>query len=308
MYNIKMSRYDDRTTFAALYPTDAVSHYINVDSRFRVNPNTTPSTDFSLRLPRTYKNVVSIRLASIELPNMWYEFSEERSNLSFQVTVGTTTQIITIPEGNYLTFALLLDAVKNSLTAAFPAITWTFAITTTTTRFQATLTAKLGAADQIFSMDFSTILPGQNVSVRSRPFDNGIGYFLGFTQGIYSGSASYTGETVPFIVGPNYVFMELDKYEGIESVSFSDSSRAAFAKIIVTGEKGLLVVDNEANRISKTVKFSQPQNVSGFKVRLIDGYGLTLKMASNFSFTLELVEALNVNLYNAYRQRIPLQP
>ncbi|NDG31698.1 hypothetical protein EB118_16715, partial [bacterium] len=62
------------------------------------------------------------------------------------------------------------------------------------------------------------------------------------------------------------------------------------------------------DQISKTVKFSQPQNISGFRVRLTDAYGIVLKMASNFSFTLELVEALNVNLYNSYRQRIPAHP
>jgi hypothetical protein len=253
---------------------------------------------------------MSIRLASIELPNMWYEFSAERGNISCLVTVGSTTKTITIPEGNYLTLAGLLDAVRNALGTAFPSLTWTFSIPANTTTFQATLSAVVtaGGAPQVFSIDFATLLPDQNVSIKQRPFDNGLGYFLGFIKGTYSGSSSYTGETVPFIVGPNYIFIELDKYEGIESVSFSDSSRSAFAKIIVTGEKGLLVVDNESNRISKTVKFSQPQNISGFKVRVTDGYGLTLKMAPNFSFTLELVEAVNVNLYNSYRQRIPAYP
>jgi hypothetical protein len=250
---------------------------------------------------------MSIRLASIELPNTWYEFSAERGNISFLATVGSTTKTITISEGNYLTFTDLLNAVQTQLAAAFTGITWTFSIPANSTTFQATLSAVVtaGGAPQIFSLDFSTLLPDQNVSIKQRPFDNGLGYFLGFTKGIYSGNSSYTGETVPFIVGTNYVFIELDKYEGLESVSFSDSSRAAFAKIIVTGEKGLLVVDNESNRISKTVKFNQPQNISGFKVRLTDGYGIILKMASNFSFTLELIEALNVNLYNSYRQRLP---
>lgn len=303
-----MSRYDDRTTAAALYPTDAVSEYINIDSRFRVNPGTTSSTDFYVRLPRTYKNIISMRLASIELPNMWYEFSQERGNVSFLVNVGGDVKTVTIPEGNYLGFPDLLCSVQTALTTAFPTVTWTFDIPTTSSTFRATLSAIVGSTPQVFGMDFSTVIPGENPSIKLRPFDNGLGYFLGFIKGVYGGSSSYTAETVPFVVGPNYVFIELDKYEGIESVSFSDSSRGAFAKIIVTGEKGLLIVDNESNRISKTVKFSQPQNISGFRVRLTDPYGIVLKMASNFSFTLELVEAVNVNLYNSYRQRIPVHP
>lgn len=303
-----MSRYDDRTTAAALYPTDACSEYINIDSRFRVNPGTTSSTDFYVRLPRTYKNIISMRLASIELPNMWYEFSQERGNISFLVNVNGTTKTIVIPEGNYLNFCDLFEAVRSALSTAFPSITWSFSIPTDSTTFRATISAFLGPTPQMFGMDFSTLIAGQNPSIKLRPFDNGLGYFLGFIGGTYGGSSSYTAETVPFIVGPNYVFIELDKYEGIESVSFSDSSRSAFAKIIVTGEKGVLIVDNESNRISKTVKFNQPQNISGFRVRLTDAYGVVLKMACNFSFTLELVEALNVNLYNSYRQRIPAYP
>lgn len=305
-----MSRYDDRTTAAALYPTDAVSEYINIDSRFRVNPGTTSSTDFYVRLPRTYKNIISMRLASIELPNMWYEFSQERGNVSFLVNVGGDVKTVTIPEGNYLEFADLLGAVQTALTTAFPTVSWIFSNPLNSPTFQTTLSATLlqNNTPQVFGMDFSTVIPGQNPSIKLRPFDNGLGYFLGFIKGVYGGSSSYTAETVPFVVGPNYVFIELDKYEGIESVSFSDSSRSAFAKIIVTGEKGLLIVDNESNRISKTVKFSQPQNISGFRVRLTDAYGIVLKMASNFSFTLELVEAVNVNLYNSYRQRIPVHP
>ena len=47
---------------------------LNVDTIFRENYNNSRSTDFLLSLKDPLKNVVSIKLSALELPNMWYEF------------------------------------------------------------------------------------------------------------------------------------------------------------------------------------------------------------------------------------------
>lgn len=54
------------------------------DSKFRQNPESTTSSDFIYHFPMTIRNVLSIRLASIELPVSWYTFSERnKSNRMF---------------------------------------------------------------------------------------------------------------------------------------------------------------------------------------------------------------------------------
>ena len=56
-------------------------------------------------LPTEIKNVVSMRLASIEIPNAWYLFSTSKKNNYFNIEInnnGTITNYtITVPDGNY---------------------------------------------------------------------------------------------------------------------------------------------------------------------------------------------------------------
>jgi hypothetical protein len=78
---------------------------LNLNSCFRSNYYTCSSTDFSYIIPTEIKNVVSLRLASIEIPNTWYLFSNKQKNNTFQIIIddecGTETYIIVIPDGNY---------------------------------------------------------------------------------------------------------------------------------------------------------------------------------------------------------------
>jgi len=59
---------------------------INIDTRFRSNYDNTESSDIHIDLPMTVKNVLSIELASIEIPLSYYAFSKEQKNVSFDVS------------------------------------------------------------------------------------------------------------------------------------------------------------------------------------------------------------------------------
>jgi hypothetical protein len=83
----------------------------NIDSRFRNNPETSTSSNFTIDLPTPVRNVKSIRLVSEEIPNVFYAF-EKDSNTILQVRVGpdpnsssvyTHKQWTTVilPPGNY---------------------------------------------------------------------------------------------------------------------------------------------------------------------------------------------------------------
>ena len=58
---------------------DLRKRILNIDSRFRNNYKD-PSTDFSFQLEHTYKNIIRLRVASIEIPNIFYVFSTAKSN------------------------------------------------------------------------------------------------------------------------------------------------------------------------------------------------------------------------------------
>ena len=70
---------------------------INIDTRFRSNYDNTESSDMHIDLPMTVKNVLSIELASIEIPLSYYAFSKEQKNVSFDISDITYD----ISDGNY---------------------------------------------------------------------------------------------------------------------------------------------------------------------------------------------------------------
>lgn len=60
---------------------------LNINSCFRHNYYQSNPTNFLYNLPVEIKNVSSMRLVSIEIPNSWYLFSSKKKNNIFNITV-----------------------------------------------------------------------------------------------------------------------------------------------------------------------------------------------------------------------------
>ena len=58
---------------------------INIDSRFRPDYYTTDSTKFSMSLPEIQRKVISMRVASIELPMTYFAMSKGQGNCVFLI-------------------------------------------------------------------------------------------------------------------------------------------------------------------------------------------------------------------------------
>ena len=81
------------------FPNDIVSGSINsikritqfknlhLNSCFREKYYLTSPTSFNLHIPSEVRNVVSMKLASIEIPNSWYLFSNKKKNNQFKIVV-----------------------------------------------------------------------------------------------------------------------------------------------------------------------------------------------------------------------------
>jgi hypothetical protein len=81
-----------------------ITQAISIDSRFRPNYYGTKSTNFDIVLPAIQKNVVSMRVASIELPTTYYAVSQCNENASCLVVLAnapTQGWLLTLPDGNY---------------------------------------------------------------------------------------------------------------------------------------------------------------------------------------------------------------
>lgn len=100
-----------KTNVDVRYDKDVQIHVISIDSRFRADQSDNPS-DFLFKLLTPIKNVSSIRLSSLEIPNTWYTFSEIRGNTSMLIyvygtsvpgsgNIGLIHGRVVITEGNY---------------------------------------------------------------------------------------------------------------------------------------------------------------------------------------------------------------
>tara|TARA_B100001027_G_scaffold216948_1_gene195367 strand:- start:17987 stop:19459 length:1473 start_codon:yes stop_codon:yes gene_type:complete len=92
--------------------TRIVTKCLNIDTRYRSNILNTNSSDLTLQLPTRLTKVVSMELASIELPPYFYSISESYGNNHLHIIVNyinyyqpeimnTKKRTLIIPDGNY---------------------------------------------------------------------------------------------------------------------------------------------------------------------------------------------------------------
>jgi hypothetical protein len=288
--------FDDKSKISVRYEKDVKTHVINVDSRFRSYVNSTAtntyaesdSAHFIFRPSRGYKNIVSVRLSSLEFPNVMYTFSNARENITIGISQppGNPYVNFTISSGNYPDAATLATAVEDAIQATYP----TFSVTYDSIRNKITISDA-----NPFDMDFTP-------STITTPFDNGLGHYLGYRNLTYTGASSYTAESLPDIYGDTYIYIAINDYHVVEHQDFNHTSFGAFAKIQLNVPKNTMIFD-QLNTTTKEYFFQQPANVSQLNVRLLDAYGRRLDLRGmNFSVTIELKEALNISLYEKMRE------
>jgi hypothetical protein len=314
--HIPEEKYDHTTKNSIHHDKHVKTHVINVDSRFRLAIDTS-STDFTFVLNRPLKNIMSVRISSIELPNTYYTFSRVRQNVSFTITVFSTaagvSAKIQIPDGNY-TNDQMVAALNTIITAAFP--------------LSGIIAASIDTSGLLyfyskttnFNIDFEK---GDFTNFTGRVYDYGLGYALGFrrrnnptTQYVYSnllvniGAAiipgaktCYIGSSIMDTLDSNYLLLSLNPdWKVVCNYCPDKTQHFSFVKIIMTAPKNSVMFDNGANTLTKEYAFNQPTNITSFPVRLSDPYDQTIDLnGMEFSFTLEIKEVLNSNMYETLR-------
>jgi len=85
---------------------------LHLNSCFRHKYHSTSTSNFDLHLPNEIRNAISLKLASIEIPNSWYLFSNTKKNNVIKIVITMDdennsnkllecTETVVIPEGNY---------------------------------------------------------------------------------------------------------------------------------------------------------------------------------------------------------------
>lgn len=299
---------------------DVTRHIINVDSRFRDSPNVYSASDFYFSLLSPVKNVLRIRITSVELPNNYFFFTKSRKNVSFRIryTVGGTEQVrdLTLIDGNYTADGPEGDSMVDVLNAMFSTYLTDISLSTTFSIIN-------GSFKFTGSVPFSIDTTWDS---KDRPLDYGLGYYLGYTRGIHtavlntdSGKYELTSDICAYFSGDNYVFLSLNDLECVrQTVRIYDTTYlperskpndfTAVAKLIMTQPKNYMIFDDYAGKHIKEVVFPGPVDLSRLRVRLLDSYGDPIELCSSqFSFSLEVLEVKNMSLYNTIRDSLSLE-
>jgi hypothetical protein len=288
-----------------LRANDIRRHIINIDSQFREDPLGSTTSDFYFRLLNPVKNVLRVRVTSIEFPNNYKFFTSMRRNVSFNATLGSTTRTITVADGNY-TAGDMEAALQEAMDIAFtPAGTVTVTWDEITGRFTFT------AGPNTFSIGF----PSGSNTYYNRPFAYGLGYYLGFS---YNGGAAHVStvsgginilisDTCANFAGDPYVFLKVNDFDCVvQNVGENDFN--ALAKIVLREPKNYMSFDDYASQHIKEVVFQNPRDLARFRIQVVDPYGEPVDMCSaQISFSMEVLEIQNHTLYDTVRDSIMLR-
>jgi hypothetical protein len=287
---------------ADLRANDIRRYVLHVDSRFRESPFQSTAADFYLRPLSPLKNVLRVRVVSVEIPYSYPFFSMRRRNLQFDVLDVSGTTAIIIPDGNY-TAAGLAPAINTALVAA--GVTWlTIAYNAEKNRYTFTSTQTTWTLDMTAD--------GTNWD---RPFDYGLGYYLGAPRAIIdiSGATTYAPPGCAVVGGDNYLFLKMNDFDCIHqpvsyvtpTTALSNHEFTALAKIRLRADRNAVAFDDYAGQVLKEVVFFSPQDIPRLHVQVLDAYGELVDLCTaEFSIALEILEIQNMTLFDSMRNSI----
>ena len=291
-----------------VYPTDVAKGIITqirkkaiittfcINTQFR-NLKSISSTDCIFELPYTIKNVLSILVTSMEIPQSIYLFSEinNSNTIYFKEYVDDTVNehLVIFPQGNYL--AISVSSLPDIVTMMNTAINTQL---NSGNRFLVSIdsaTNKITITNSTYIFEMYILFPGTN-----RHFNRTMGYTLGFRSPEYHNQLSYTTESIFNNTPSEYLYLEINDFNIPQSASkvfglFTDSflDKNIIAKVDYTYSNNYMLFN--------TIPFSRPYVLSGLReyygptnlqrlyIRLLNKYGEVVDLNGlDFSFTLEL--------------------
>jgi hypothetical protein len=271
---------------------------LNLNSCFRSNYYNSNPCDFLYMIPLEIKNVVSMRLASIEIPNAWYLFSHLKKNNMFKIELNTKDEkinyTIVIPDGNYdsdtlQTFLNTTYFYESGLDTYLKYIKFSIDNFNFKTRFEVVEKDDCEIPEKFrFSINFVEDI-NQNIM-------NTLGWTLGFRMANYLDiTEKIQSEGLFDAGGDRYIYVSINDYQyndnNFNTVCFDKSilNEDVIAKIPMINGKLSLIIDDKDNPLTKTRRYNGPVNISRFHIKILDKFGSIIDLNNmDFSFTLEL--------------------
>jgi len=270
---------------------------LNLNSCFRSNYYQSNPCDFQYLIPSEIKNVVSMKLASIEIPNAWYLFSHLQKNNQFIIEFHSKNQNKTIfpiilPDGNYDSESLqhYLNTTyfyESNTETDLKYLKFSIDPYNFKSKFEILTDDHPSSSPLQFSLLFLEDI-NQNIM-------NTMGWILGFRMPKYIHiKGKICSEGLFDAGGDRYIYVSITDYQynnnTLNVVGFDKSilNEDIIAKIpMVNGKLSLIIDDN--NDLVKKRKYNGPVNISRLHIKIMDKFGTIIDLNNmDYSLTLEL--------------------
>jgi hypothetical protein len=263
----------------------------NIDSKFRNITSYPNSANFvynrmeqtvganNVVEPFNEKNIIEMKILSLELPNTIYYITSTRGNNKINIA-GTN---YTIANGSY---------TKNELATVLSALVSNVTFTYNNSTDKMTITNTTGGSITITFTASGTDYPS-------------LGSIIGFTSNpTIANTASSTGTNMISELAQTYLFLRINDFGNL-----INKNRRYVGKIILenvksvsnekTGGVNINILSNQYKFISNSIKFEQPTNIPSLNISLEDEFGNIINLNGvDWSFTLETTVITNTILKN----------
>lgn len=265
---------------------------LNIDTKFRENYYGTSSTDMHITLPTMYKNVLSVTLRAIELPNTFYSISRGLDNNYFSIsTNAVSNKVVTIPDGNY-TKEQFVNFVNNVELPRLGLETELELLIDEVS--QKTVIAAKSATSSFTDLTLNFGVTSDGSEDTSNPIQLKLGWMLGFRNAKYTGSHSYASEGLSDFKGTRYVFLSVDDYNNNVNDYFASAFTSSLLGKNILGRISLKKdafetnTMNNGDMVNKTRNFFGPVDIQKLHIQLLDEYGRNINMNNmDYSFCLD---------------------
>lgn len=270
---------------------ETIKQVVSIDSKFRKEYYQTLSTDFNVVLNSPIRNVVSMSLNALELPNSIFPISRDTHNNTLYIKDDSDSEfrLVEIPNGQY-TFS----AMVNVLTFAIQQLGGVYA------------DYQVGHSDEPVNarviIRSSTDGTGNNFELKmidenhpDHSVVGSLGWILGFRLNHYKGNKVYAGEGLYDGGGNRYLLMRVDDFNKnandyyISNYSNSISKDNILARIQLRVPTYTINYNTASDMIARTREYFGPVSIERLHIQLLNEYGQVVDLNHmDFSFALEL--------------------
>lgn len=265
---------------------DTKIKYLNVDTMFRDNYNTSNLIDYNITFPDTITNIKSITVTDMEVPGTFYKISENFGNNVFTIVNNNTnvTTLIKVKDDDY-TETGLRNVINQYIQVTYPLIGMTVS--------DHKCVFYSFAQGESFTFNFAV---NQEGGFQKNNFQSSLGYLLGYRtpQIVLNYGESVKSAGVINIEGPRYLFLAVDEMNGNGSESGflcylpnSQINRSILARKSM--EQNIYGVRTTDDFTSDKRTYAGLTTIKRLNVKLLDEFGKVVDLnGSNVSFCLKI--------------------